>query len=159
MDVDAEVHLSREGARARARVSVVRVRVRVRARVSARARARVRVRERGEGGGEGHLARQLLSDVKVIAGNHLDVHMRTLDLCDGLGRVDARWVHDLQRARVLHRPVVDGDTDANRLVATLAELGVGRVDGLGLGLRGRVRVRVRVRVGRVDGPGDVVEVG
>mmetsp|Transcript_14065 Transcript_14065/g.37026 ORF Transcript_14065/g.37026 Transcript_14065/m.37026 type:complete len:843 (-) Transcript_14065:512-3040(-) len=85
-----------------------------------------RVRE--DVGAELDLARELLGDVQVVARDHLDLDIRLLDLPDGLRGVGTRRVHDGQRARVEHRAAVDRDRDRDRLVARLAEGGVGRED-------------------------------
>ena len=49
-----------------------------------------------------------------------------LDLLDRHGGVRAGRVHNRERARVLHRPVVDRDGDGDRLVAGGPKGGVGR---------------------------------
>ena len=92
---------------------------------------------RGRGGPEGgvgvdvgaevDLAGELLGDVQVVAGDHLDVDERVLDLGDGLGGVDAGRVHDGQGAGVYHGAALLLHAHGDGLVAALAKGGVGGV--------------------------------
>mmetsp|Transcript_26507 Transcript_26507/g.72783 ORF Transcript_26507/g.72783 Transcript_26507/m.72783 type:complete len:217 (+) Transcript_26507:1079-1729(+) len=79
---------------------------------------------------EVNLARELFADVVVVTRDHLDGHVSSLDLGDGLPGVMPRWVHDRQDACKLCWTVVHLDHNPQGLEAGDAKRRIRLVDFL-----------------------------